>query len=365
MILTAKIKLCPDDNQRLLLERTLADCNAACEQISNVAWTEKCFNQFNLHKIIYPQREILVPILGSQAVVRAIAKVSASYRANRKSIHHFSSRGSFPFDARMITFDLASQIASIWTIQGRQRIRFVCGTRQSLLLSGKICESKLKISNNQFYLLVSCKVEEAPQLSANDSLGIDLGIINIAVDSDGTFYGSDVNLRAKRKQYRRLRTELQSKNTKSSRRKLRKIGHREARFVRDINHCISKCIVRCAEGTRRNIVLEDLKNIRRAPAKKTHRTELNNWGFFDLRNKIEYKAKLVGVSVIVIHPEYTSQTCSACNHIATQNRQGEKFLCQRCGHEMHADHNAAINISKRAILSTGLMSANLGTSLGL
>ena len=47
MILTAKIKLCPDDNQRMLLESTLADCNAACEQISNVAWTDKCLTSLN------------------------------------------------------------------------------------------------------------------------------------------------------------------------------------------------------------------------------------------------------------------------------------------------------------------------------
>ena len=362
MILTAKIKLCPDDNQKMLLESTLADCNAACEQISNVAWTDKMFNQFKLHHLIYPNRKTIAPTLGSQAVVRAIAKVTASYQANRKSIHHFSSKGSFSFDARMLSFDLASRTASIWTVWGRQRIPFVCGPRQSQLLSNKICESKLKVSNGKFYLLVSCEIQEVAQIQSTDSLGIDLGIINIAVDSDGTFYGSDVNLRSKRKQYRQVRQSLQSRNTKSSRRRLRKIGHREANFVRDVNHCISKCIVRCAEGTRRNIVLENLEHIRRAPANKNHRTELNNWSFFDLRNKIEYKALLAGVFVIVISPEYTSQTCSVCGHIAKQNRQGEKFLCLTCGHEMHSDYNAAINISKRAMLSTGLLSATLGTS---
>jgi putative transposase len=65
---------------------------------------------------------------------------------------------------------------------------------------------------------------------------------------------------------------------------------------------------------------------------------------------IEYKAKLVGISVVRVSEAYTSQQCSNCGIIDKRNRYSRGlYLCHSCGLHLNADHNAAINIRKRLI----------------
>jgi transposase len=70
---------------------------------------------------------------------------------------------------------------------------------------------------------------------------------------------------------------------------------------------------------------------------------LGKWNFADLRAKLEYKALLNGVKMIIINPAYTSQTCSICKHIG--KRINKHFECKNCGNDMDADINASRNIS--------------------
>lgn len=73
---------------------------------------------------------------------------------------------------------------------------------------------------------------------------------------------------------------------------------------------------------------------------------LRNWTYYDLQNKITYKAVEKGITVVKIEPKYTSQRCSQCGNIDSENRtKQEKFQCIVCGYEDNADINAAKNIS--------------------
>ncbi len=70
-----------------------------------------------------------------------------------------------------------------------------------------------------------------------------------------------------------------------------------------------------------------------------------SWGiFFEI---LEYKLKRNGGQLIKVDPKYTSQECSDCGHTSSQNRKKSKFICVKCQVTLHADHNAAINISMR------------------
>ena len=66
------------------------------------------------------------------------------------------------------------------------------------------------------------------------------------------------------------------------------------------------------------------------------------WGV--LQDMLIYKAESAGTDVVLVNPRNTSRTCHACGHVSADNRHGEVFLCQRCGHSAHADTNAARNI---------------------
>ena len=114
--------------------------------------------------------------------------------------------------------------------------------------------------------------------AVDDFLGVDLGVANLASDSDGRRYsGSEVTNVPWRN--RKLRARLQAKQTRSTKGRLKKLAGRESRFARPVNHCISKQIVGTAKGTGGGIRREDLKGIRtrakvRHPERGVHRPSI-------------------------------------------------------------------------------------------
>jgi len=131
------------------------------------------------------------------------------------------------------------------------------------LARGRLCSSALleyRERSGEFYMIFSVDIVEPEPDKNGGVLGIDLGVVNIAVLSDGTTYTSE-RLEAIRRKRLRVRRELQARSTPSSRKRLKKIGSREARFRRDENHCISKQIVQHAKDTGCAIALEDLSGI--------------------------------------------------------------------------------------------------------
>lgn len=103
--------------------------------------------------------------------------------------------------------------------------------------------------------------------------------------------------------YKNIRKKLQKKRNYKS---VKKIKNKESRIIRDLNHKISKKLVEEAKTQKTGIVLEDLKDIRKtAKTSKQFKYALNSWSFYQLRQFIEYKAKLRGVPVVKIDPHYT------------------------------------------------------------
>ena len=202
-------------------------------------------------------------------------------------------------------------------------------------------------------LIAKVKLLPTPeQIEVGEALGVDLGIVNIATDSDGEVY-SGAQINGLRKRHARLRAKLQHKGTKSAKRLLKKRTRRERRFAQDVNHVIAKRIVEKAEGTGRAIALEDLSGIRdRTTVRKRQRRQHHSWAFHDLRQKIEYKASLAGIPVILVDPRNTSRTCPICGCVEKRNRPNQStFSCVQCGFSGHADTIAAVNIARRAVVN--------------
>jgi putative transposase len=350
MRLTTAIQLLPTPEQADTLKRTLERANAACDYISQVVWESKTFRQFPIHRLTYQSvRETFG--LAAQLAVRCIAKVADAYKLDRKAKRTFQPHGAVPYDDRILSYNLKGSEVSIWTLDGRQAIPFVCGERQRELLERQRGEADLALVRGKWYLFVACEVETPEPIDAEGALGVDLGIVNLATDSDGeSFSGAQVERR--RQWYQARRQVLQKVGTKSAKRRLCQIAGRQRRFQKDTNHHISKRLVAKAERTKRAIVLEDLKGIRtRARVKgPRQRARHSNWAFSQLRAFIGYKAQRSGVTVSFVDPAYTSQRCSACGHTERRNRKNQAaFCCVVCNHQLPADYNAAINIEWAAV----------------
>src|SRR5208282_1785465 len=352
MKLTAKIKLVYEEEAGGSLFRTVALANACCEWLSEQAWSVKKFRKYDLQKLFYYGAREAFSDLSAQCIIRCIAKVANSYKLDKKTQRSFAPLGAIAYDLRILSWKQG--IVSIWTVDGRKKIPYVCGERQAELLKTQHGETDLLLQDGQFYLATCCDVAEPEinTLNYHPPLGVDFGVVNIATDSDGTVY-SGSRLKNIRFRHRRLRTALQKANTKSAERHLRKLSGKEARFARDTNHVISKQIVRLAKGTCRGIAVEDLSGIRdRITVRRKQRAVLHSWSFLQLRSFLEYKSALAGVPIVAIDPRNTSRQCSECGHIDKRNRKTQdKFVCLNCGHAEMADLNAARVIASRVNVS--------------
>jgi IS605 OrfB family transposase len=203
-----------------------------------------------------------------------------------------------------------------------------------------------------FYLAVTLDVPTPTPDEVTDTLGVDLGIVNLATDSEGeTFSGEAVE--KNRQRHQALRQRLQKHGTKSAKRHLKKLSGKESRFKKNTNHVISKRIVQKAQANQQAIAIEELRHIRpRTEARLRHsqRARHSSWTFGQLRQFLSYKAALAGVPLHTVDPRNTSRTCHVCGHCAKENRKSQaSFVCQACGFACNADVNAALNISRAAV----------------
>jgi IS605 OrfB family transposase len=309
------------------------------------------FSQYPIQKIVYHAIKVKFK-LSAQAVIRAISKVADAYKLDKKVKRVFRKHGVMTYDARILSYNFKKKIASIWTIEGRMKIPFVCGEHQAKLLSYQRGESDLVVAKSGFYLLATCDIEDPPEKDVDGFIGIDLGIVNIATDSTGEYFSGEV-IEKNRQRLQRLRGKLQSKGTKGCKRKLKRLSGKQKRFQKHTNHCIAKRIIEKAKDTGRAIAIENLKGIRRtATVRKSQRARHSNWAFYQLKLFIAYKAKLAGIPVMEVNPRNTSKSCSKCGHCEKSNRTSQsEFVCKSCGHSINADLNAAINIASRAAVS--------------
>lgn len=322
--------------------------NQACNYVSQIAFENKRFGQRFLHRLCYYEIRQKFD-LSAQLAVRVIGKVKETYRINRKKLHVFKKYGAIVYDQRTLSFR-GLDFCSILTLDGRIKIPIVFGSYAKLEQRRVRGQADLVYQGDKFYLCVVVDVPEPPPYQPDEFLGIDLGIVNIATDSEGeSFSGSKVN--GLRKRHAKLRARLQSKRTKSSKRLLKKRKGKESRFVRDVNHQISKKLVAKAKDTLKGIALENLKGIRqRLTVRKAQRRIQHSWAFYQLRKFIEYKAALAGVPLVLVDPKNTSRTCPICSTISKSNRKTQAtFRCIRCGFSGLADTIAAENIRRAAV----------------
>ncbi len=241
---------------------------------------------------------------------------------------------------------------SLLTLSGRALVPFVVGGYQQARLDRIQGQADLIYRGGQFFLAVTLEMPTPPAEQPTGTLGVDLGIVNLATDSDGeTFSGAQVE--HTRQRLLKLRAALQKKGTKSAKRHLKRLRRKERHFHTNTNHVISKKLVAKAKQTRRGIAIEDLRHIRQrtdARLRKSQRHRHASWTFFQLRAFISYKAALAGVCLHLVDPRNTSRTCSVCGHCEKANRKSQSaFVCQSCGFAAPADWNAAINISRAAV----------------
>jgi IS605 OrfB family transposase len=357
---TAKLLIKPDNQQSELLLDTGRAFSKACNYISGVVFDTHNLNQATLQKQVYDtlRTDYGMP---SQLACNAVRHVIGNYRtilANQDEwIKPDYKHTAFPLSWNR-DYLLRGDYFSVGTLQGRIKLDYDNGGMEKYF-DGSWTFGLAKVVNKhgKWYLHISMskEFEQVQDFDVCNVVGVDLGInfTATAYDSNGetTFY-SGKHIKHKRAHYKNIRKELQRRQTPSARRRLKAIGSRENRWVQDINHCVSKTLVdNNPKGTA--FVLEDLTGIRAA----TERVRLKDryvsvsWAFYDLRQKLEYKAKMSDNKVIIVDPKHTSQTCPKCGHTERANRDKKRhiFKCRNCAYTSNDDRIGAMNLHRKGI----------------
>ncbi len=347
---TMLLKLAPTPEQQAALLETMHIFNQAANYVASVAFAEKTANKFELQKLVYGELRTTYK-LPAQLAIRCISKASEAYKRDKSIQPTFRPEGAIVYDPRVMAFKGIDTL-SLLTLSGRVLVPFLFGQYQESRMDAIKGQADLIYRKGTFYLAVTLEVPEPIPGVPDGTLGVDLGMVNLATDSEGETFSGDL-VEQNRKRNQALRQRLQKRGTKSARRHLKKLSGREARFRRNTNHVISKRIVAKAKATNQAIAIEDLRHIRTrtdSTVRKSQRAKHSSWAFGQLRSFLSYKAALAGVPLHLVNPRNTSRTCPACGNSAKANRKTQAvFCCTECSLTMNADIVGAINISRAPV----------------
>lgn len=345
MQIVAKVKLRASPAQSQSLVDTLRRCNQAATWLALQTAALGVRRQFDIQKLFYQELRGRFG-LTAQLAIRVIAKVADAFK--NADVPVFRELGSVECDKQVYSIR-SGNIVSIQTLGGRIQLPYVAGGPHFDRLNAERGAAKLVLRKGRWYLHIACEVDECTPIQPTGALGVDLGIVNIATDSDGDRY-TGAGVESVRVRILNLRSDLQSCGSKRAKRTLKRLAGRESRFRSNTNHTLSKRLVVKAKDTGRTIVLEDLKGIRdRVTVRKSQRARHSGWSFFQLREFVAYKAKIAGVPVILVDPRNTSRTCTECGYCDKANRRSQsEFVCKSCGFADHADVVGARNVARKA-----------------
>lgn len=357
--LAVKLQLIADPDDVRAMKETMHAYTKACNFISACVFSSKDMNKRHIHDLYYRKLKAEFS-LKAQMAESVIKTVIARYKAI-VSNHQQWTKVKFQCYEYDLVYNrdysfLKDGRLSVNTLNKRIKLSYHSeGLENYFNGSWNFGTAKLVNKHGRMFLhaSVTCEKAELPDYFCTNIVGIDRGLRFAAVTYDSmgkTVFYSGAQIKQKRAHYKRIRSSLQRKRTSSSRRRLMAIGHRENRWMRDVNHCIAKALVNSQpEGT--YFVLEDLTNIRGATEcvciKQRYYTV--SWPYYDLEQKIIYKAKLHDCVTVKTNPAYTSQTCPKCGHVDknSRNKRTHTFKCIRCGYQSNDDRIAAMNLFQK------------------
>jgi len=183
------VKLGPSPEQHKMLCETMKRFNEACNHIAETVFALHSANKVEIHKTVYyPVRDQFG--LSSQLTIRAISKVCEAYKRDKSIKPEFRLDGAIVYDQRILSWKGLEKVSLI-TLQGRQTIPVKLGEYQKARLDRIRGQADLILVNGIFYLCVIVEVDEETPYDPKGTLGVDLGIKYLAVDSDGEVHSSE------------------------------------------------------------------------------------------------------------------------------------------------------------------------------
>ena len=220
----------------------------------------------------------------------------------------------------------------------------------------KTC-SLCRDASGNWYVCLSCEVPRHPLPENDKAVGIDMGIEHWAYFSDGTVIANPHFFTTEQKAIAKAQRKLSSlqkgsdpwrKQKKVVAKVYERLRNRRSNFCHQVSrHVVNNYQYICVEELQIQEMLEG------SPIGRTMSRSIADASWDQFCRFLSYKAEDAGRKVGVVHPAYTSQTCSRCGHREKKSLSQRLHHCSNCGYTAHRDMNAAENI-----LALGLVVRN-------
>ncbi|WP_460266746.1 RNA-guided endonuclease InsQ/TnpB family protein [Clostridium perfringens] len=233
-------------------------------------------------------------------------------------------------------------------------------TNEQLPIGVKYSNPRISYDNKYWYISVGIEQEQIKEDLTDVSLGIDLGLKDLAICSDGTVFKNinKSNVVSKiEKRLKRLQKQVSRKYEKNKKGKeyvktkniikleknIQQIHRRLANIRNNYLHESTTSIVKTKPY---RVVVEDL-NVKGMMKNKHLSDSIRKQGFYEFKRQLEYKCKFRGIKLVVADRFYpSSKTCSQCGEIKKDLKLSDRIYKCSCGLVIDRDLNASINLSR-------------------
>ena len=233
-------------------------------------------------------------------------------------------------------------------------------TNEQLPIGVKYSNPRISYDNKYWYISVGIEQEVVKEELTDISLGIDLGLKELAVCSDGMIY-KNINkthaIRKIEKRLKRLQKQASRKYEKNKKGKgyvktnniiklEKQIQQAHRRLANIRNNHLHQTTTSIVKAKPYRVVIEDL-DVSNMMKNKHLSDAIRKQGFYEFKRQLEYKCKFRGIELVVADRFYpSSKTCSHCGEIKKDLKLKDRVYKCRCGFTIDRDLNASINLSK-------------------
>jgi len=346
---TYKFRVYPNKTQREKLEFTLNSCrflyNSALRhriEAYKHGVSVSCYQQIDEMQQAKSEIEEL-NLIHSQVLQDVLRRLDKAYknfflrikRKQKAGFPRFKGKDRYDsFTYPQSGFQLENDKISLSKI-GKIKLKYHREIRGQI----KTCIVKKEL--NQWYICLSCEIENniVKNEKVENPIGIDVGLSSFLTDSNGDKIENPNFLVKSEEKLKEIQRKFSKKKSKKQKIKLQKL-HRKVRNQRkDFHHKSSRKLVNEYDL----ICFEDL-NIKNMMKEGLYNKSINDAGWNQFLQMIEYKAEEAGIQISKVDPSYTSINCSSCGFPIYKTIHDRIHNCPNCGLILDRDHNAAINI---------------------
>ena len=233
-------------------------------------------------------------------------------------------------------------------------------TSEQIPVGVKYSNPRISYDNKYWYISVGIEKEEVQEELTDVSLGIDLGLKDLAICSDGTKF-KNINktyvVRKIEKRLKRLQRQVSRKyeqnkkgkeyvKTKNIIKLEKQIQQVHRRLANIRNNYLHKTTTSIVKTKPYRVVIEDL-NVKGMMKNKHLSDAIRKQCFYEFKRQLEYKCKFRGIELVVADRFYpSSNTCSQCGEIKKDLKLKDRVYKCSCGLHIDRDLNASINLSR-------------------